>query len=577
MEEFYKEAKSHTDKCPRSSIMQKWLLLLFLSISFNLFAQSNEGYLNIDPFVNDLTQEAEDSNDIAYLYMAPQFEENPDPKKAVVIEFYFGEFDGTAESYEKLNLIKEIMQDDIKVKGKLPIDIWGVSAESDNETKEFKQIVNHLGLKDAPKKFEKVPEQIYFNPSVYGHKTSYVKKKQDRIPSALNPGRNFWTFARFSAGAAPTTAGLIISNGLAPGIAAAIGVWPGIASGAITYFNGPYGNFLTSGSWAKWMLESDKKFAKMMRSGLGLNEKSLAQHLVKTKSKYSKSKYFKDLLQKNPDEFKRIVEKDAQIAFSRQQNRIKNISSKFGMVDEYVKWWATEVAFVTTAIKIPQAVGGVATGSFLGSVGEVLTGSTMGMIAQGPGDIAIQKRKYQKITELKKYLKDGMLKIPDEKTFKKFKKMGLLTAEEVKYKDMILKKGGTFIDDFHNLKKQIAMLENKSVSYTIGKQSHLALRRIENWARSRATLLSMFSVAGVSMELAGIPLARPILVGVGLGGGLYYSQVAGWLNKDRIKKLFKQDIRNYFAKIRAGEVDFSLKGLLLRLCYGKMKSKRIVN
>ena len=206
------------------------LILVLLLLSTSLFAQENKGYLNIDPFVNDLTDEAESSNDLAYLYMAPQFEENPDPKKAVVIEFYFGEFDGTEKSYEKLNLIKEIMQDDKKYNANMPIEVWGVSAESDEETDEFKKIVSHLELKDAPKKFEKVPEQIFFNPTVYEGKTSSIQKKQSRVPSGLNPGRNFWTFARFSAGAGPATASLILSNGLAPGIAASIGIWPGIAS-----------------------------------------------------------------------------------------------------------------------------------------------------------------------------------------------------------------------------------------------------------------------------------------------------------------------------------------------------------
>ena len=169
----------------------------------------------------------------------------------------------------------------------------------------FKKIIKHLGVENTDKKFEKVPDSIYFNPSIY-EKTSKLQKNEkskDRIPSGFSPGRNFWTFMRFSAASGSTYAALVLAEGIAPGIAASVAIWPGIASGAITYYNGQFGKFLTNGSWAKWLLESDTKFAKILRKGLRLEPKTLEQHLLKSHKKYSSSKYFKDLAHTSPEEF----------------------------------------------------------------------------------------------------------------------------------------------------------------------------------------------------------------------------------------------------------------------------------
>lgn len=548
------------------------LLLVLLLFSTSLFAQSNKDYLNIEKFLEEQT---EDSNDISYIQLHPQFEENPDPNKMVSIEIFFGEYDDSEQSIHRLDLIKEVILDDKRMNAEYPIEVLGYNPESDKPTKNFNKIIKHLGVEDADKKFEQIPETIYFSPSVYEAKTSYVKKEQDRVPSGFSPGRNFWTFMRFSAGAGSTYAALVLAEGIAPGIAASVAVWPGVASGAITYFNGHYGKFLTNGSWARWLLESEKKFAQVLRKGLRLEPKTLEQHLLKTHKKYSKSKYFQSLKNTNPEEFAKIVARDAKITFQRSTNRLSNIAKKFGMLDEYVKWWATEVAFVTTAIKVPQAIGGVgAATSFMGSVGDVLSGSTMGMLAQGPGDLAIQKRKFQKITELETLLgKDGKLKVTDAKDVKKYYKKGLISKEQFNKVDDLVKKGYVMAQEADELIDQLKKLKDPHAGATIGKSSHKALRHVENWARSRATMLSMFSVAGVGMEIAGIPAARPILIGVGAGGAMYYSQVAGWISKERIKKLFTQDIKGYFAKIKSGQIKFGLRPLLQRLCTAKFKPK----
>lgn len=550
--------------------MQKFILLVVALLSFNSFAQSNKDYLKIDQF---LTEETDESNDISYIHLAPQYEENPDPNKMVTIEIFFGEYDDSEQASTRLDLIKEVIDDDKRLNKTYPIEILGVSADTDKETANFKKILKHLGVQEADKKFEKVPDSIYFNPSVYDKTTKLKSADNKRVPSSFSPGRNFWTFMRFTAGAGSTYAALVLAEGIAPGIAASVAVWPGIASGGITYFNGHYGKFLTNGSWAKWLLESKKKFAQVLRKGLRLEPKTLEQHLLKTHKKYAKSKYFKNLMQTNPDEFAKIVARDVDITFKKSTNRLSNIAKKFGMLDEYVKWWATEVAFVTAAIKVPQAIGGVgASTTLLGSVGDVLSGSTMGMLAQGPGDLAIQKRKYQKISELETLMgKDGKIKIESKKDIKKFVKKGLISKDNLKNVDGLVKKGFVYADNADELIKELKQLKDPHAGATISKSSHKALRHVENWARSRATMLSLFSVAGVGMEIAGIPAARPILIGVGTGGALYYTQVAGWLKKENIKKIFTQDIKGYFNKIRTGQIKFSFRSLMNRICLAKLR------
>ena len=50
---------------------------------------------------------------------------------------------------------------------------------------------------------------------------------------------------------------------------------------------------------------------------------------------------------------------------------------------------------------------------------------------------------------------------------------------------------------------------------------------------------------GVGAEIAGIPLARPLLIGVGVAGAVYYSSVKGWLKPKKIKDTVKNYIQKY--------------------------------
>ena len=84
-------------------------------------------------------------------------------------------------------------------------------------------------------------------------------------------------------------------------------------------------------------------------------------------------------------------------------------------------------------------------------------------------------------------------------------------------------------------------------------------------------MLSFFAVAGVGMEIAGIPLGRPILLSVGVGGAIYYGNVNGWITKEKIKYIFS---KKFITKLKKTNL-FSISGLLHRLCAGKYTSKHI--
>ena len=502
------------------------VIILLLLFSTSIIAQSS--YLNIDSIIKAKTT-ANDSNrpdDIGYLYTTPQYEENQDPNKAVVVEYYFGEYDGTPESLRKLEFIKEIINDDKKSSPNYSTEFLSISSnvQKSKEDHGIQNIINKLSLSDSTKKFEQIPETIFFNPESYN----------ERKPNSFSPGRKFWTFARFAAGAAPTFAALTVVEGLAPGIAASVAFWPGAASGAITYFNGSYGKFITNGSWAKWVLESDKKFAKILRRSMGLTPPNFEKHLLKNKKLLSKRR--PELFKNDPKLFEKKVLEVTQEVVEKRKSKILHIAKKLTLADEYVKWFATEIAFTSFALKMPQAVAGLSTStSFIGAASDVLSGSMFGMLAQGPGDIAIQKRKMQKIDELYEQVKAGK-KIVDSKD---------------------------------ELLAEIKKIKNPKAHAIIGQNSHKALKRIENWARSRATMLSFFSVTGVGMELMGIPLARPILIATGIGGAAYYGNVSGWLSKDKLKKVFTT---NYVKKLKATNF-FTVSGLKYRLCSGKFKYK----
>lgn len=553
--------------------MQKLSFFLVLLLSLASVAQT-QPYLNFNSFINANADDLEEDQelDIAYHYMVPQYEESPDPNKQVVLEYYFSEYDGSDHSKRKIEFIKELFQDDKFNNPNLNLEVIAVAPHGYDiqASKDIKDIGGLVGQTNIH--YENMSEGIYFevpnDKDEADNKTTFIKKKNNRVPAnngsrianlIKNP-RNYWTFIRGASSTGAVFASLYIAQGVNPGIAAAVGLMPGIASGGITYFSGHYGNFLTNGKWTNWVLTSESLVAKGLRTGMGMTPKRFINAFVENdaqrKKLYNQDPEFKkmvdDMYRADPKGFKEKLYKE--ITDGASPNRFAKITNTFRRMDEYIKWWVTEVAFTTFAIKIPQAIAGIgAKMSMIDSVGHVLMSSTMGMLAQGPADIAIQLRKFQKIEELRDAIKAGKIEnvtqqIDDIVDGKVIGKKSLSLLDEV---EMVLAKTGPH------------------TSYSIHSGSHKALQKIENWARSRATMLSFFSVAGVGMEIAHIPLARPLLLGIGVVGGTYYAHVRGW-----IKPKIPESVKKFFAPFRKDNLKkLGMKSFLVRFCSNKYRLK----
>ncbi len=496
-----------------------------LFFSFTALADRSQ-YLDLNKF---LKPGADLHNDIGYLHMVPQYEENPDPNKAVAIEIFFGEYDGSEKSKARLRHIKEILDDDKRLDPNFKTEVIAVSNETSTlkGSRDLDNFLTQFKLQDKKVHYNQVPD--------FADYTSKIKKnkKFKRYPASLLDGRKFWTLIRFSSTMAGTFAGLYYMEGLSASMSASVALWPGLASGAITYYSNSYGSFLTSGKWATWLLESDNYFAKKVRASFKMNPETFTESLSRNKE-FFREKY-PSLYEKNPTLFEPMAIAETKMAQKKQAGKFTKILSRLKSAEEYFKWWVTEVAFTATAIKIPQAVAGIGgTSTIMGLTGDILMGSVMGMIAQGPGDIAIQVRKYQKIEELQDALKVGKIQVENPQALK----------EEIR---KVLDKTGKF------------------KSYTIHEGSHASLVKIENWSRSRATLLSFFAVTGVGLEIAGVPMARPLLIAVGAGGALYYSSVQGWIKP----KKYTDKVMKFINALRDGELKFSMQFLKARYCSAK--------
>lgn len=466
-------------------------ILILLLLSSYAFAQDivhdySKGYINAEKLLDNTDKVPVD---VLYHSLVPQYEENADPKKTPTIEVFSGNLSDESKTSAQLDFILGQIEADKKLSHKYSLEINFISKESSllrNDPKarefleKFENIKSHVT-------YENIPEDISF--SLPQDKTSSIySSSQKRVPAAFVSQRVFWTLVRVSTSTGATTASLYYTQDISLEASLAIGIWPGIASGAITYFSGPYGSWLSSGKWSKWIVESDNSFTNKLKEAFKIDSKSL--------SKLPASK-------------------------------LSTITKRLASGEEYLKWFLTELAFTTTALKIPQAVAGVGKAStFLGSMSDVLVGSAMGMLAQGPGDIALQIRKYQKVSELKESVIKGLTKVENKESL---------------------------------LKEIDAILAR---THTINDNSHVALRKIENWARSRASMLSFFSVMGVGMEIAGIPLSRPILLSIGVGGAFYYANVQGAFTEKTKAGRFIQSMKKSATVISKTCSSFYQKGKL---------------
>jgi len=553
------------------------ILLLILKAQVTIAQElDSEGYLQLDNIVSAITDkdDLQRADDIGYFKVLPQVKENQTPEESVSVEFFVGNYDGSDQSKNKLKFIQEIISDDKKVNPNSKAEVWGIAASGldVNKTKEFTHIINTFGLQDADKKFENVPEYTFFNP--YLNKDASISKKNNqRIPSSFTARRVTWILAKLTLSTGASYFALTMGKGLSPAIAIAVGVWPALASTGITIMNGRFGKFLTNGSWAKWLLSNETKFAKTIRKGLGLTPLNFEKQLLKNKKFLMKMR--PDMHASTPELFEQKLRKITQDEVDKKASSLMKIAKKLGANDEYIKWYATEVAFTGVSIKIPQAAAGVgisASSTFIGESVGVLHDSAMGMMAQGPADLAIQNRKNNKIIQLEKLVKSKSVPVENIKELKRYYKMGLLTKDQLKNADSIIAKKSFEIANHSQLKEQIGNFISKKAGSGIGKSSHIALRRIELWTISRATSVSFAAMTGVILKVAQIPVIPDIiLLSVGSTGAVYYANVKGWLTKDKIKYLFS---KRFITNLKKTNL-FSLSGLLHRLCAGKYTSKHV--
>ncbi len=403
----------------------------------------------------------------------------------------------------------------------------GVDIQSSDEIEE---IAERLDLKDI--KYENFQEGAF---EVLTRQKRGPSSMGERVGAFIRNPRNYWTFIRTATGAGGVTASLVIAKGVAPAVAATFGFFPGIASGGITYFSGQFGNWITSGAWSRWLLESESMVAKNMRKGMKLTHKSFEAFFDKTKSAIRKT---------SPRLYKKLAKNFAKKSARPTTSAAVKAARILSTAEEFVRSWVAEVAFTSISIKIPQAIAGIGpSAGLLSQAGDILAGATMGMAAQSPGDIAIIKRKYQKVEELRKLVQEGKVPNTTSEIVVNKQKVQKTLLEEI---DMVLAKTGEF------------------ESYSINRFSHKALQKVENWAKSRATMLSFFTVTSVGMEIAHIPLAKPFLAAIGAGGGLYYAHVAGKINlkvPEKVKKLYRP--------FKLGRVKLNMRSVFSRMCQSK--------
>ncbi len=555
-----------------------FILFSIFTLSTSVVAQNDikdsEGFIKIKNVLDSQIVSEDIDNiavdDIGYFKVIPQVKENQTVEESIEVEFFIGEFDGTERSQLRLNTVKEMIDDDRKKQDPQTLsensEVWAVSARGldSHYSGENKKIIDSLGFQKSEKKFEQVPEHVFFSAN------------QDRTPQSISFGvkRILWIVTKFTAATGASYYALTVTQGLSPIIALSIGVWPGIASTALTVFNGKFGRFLTNGSWAKWLLESNNLFAKSIRFSMGMTPVNFEKQLVKNKKFLQRTR---PDLYKTPEVFERKLQEVTKIQVNKKASKIAKMAKFMGASDEYVKWYITEVAFTSGAIKLPESINtyGIANIGFVAADSfnpEILAHSTMGFAAQGPADLAVQNKKNIKLKELQELVKKDTIKIKSIKDAKKYARMGLMTNYQKKNLNKLVKDGFFEVHRAKALRSELKAFFNKEVRKAIGKTSHPALRRIELWTISRATTISITSMAGIIMKVAQVPVIPDIiLLSVGSTGALYYANVKGWLTKEKIKYVFSKRFLNDMKKTNL----FSAKGLIHRFCAGKFTSKNI--
>ncbi|MBC75521.1 MAG: hypothetical protein CME64_05840 [Halobacteriovoraceae bacterium] len=488
--------------------MPKLFLILALLFTFNSYSQAKQ-YLNPQAYF-DVAEKLEGGPDgISYYQVMPEYEKNADPERQVALEFYFGEYDGSEKSKRQLEWIKELIEQDKATAPSFTMEtlVTGRHAEGLEKSDEIDEMIKALNAKNIA--FDEMPEYLFEEGK--SRNPSSTKDMLNKVKGFALDQRNFWTFVRGASGAAGVYAGLVLTSGVSPGVAAIAALVPGLASGAITYHLGKFGRWITNGKWIDHMLRSDGIVARNLRKAFRVSPQRYAANLKKNHGKLVRS--YPLMNYDSPEYVKMMADLETSKNFNKVVTRLK-------VFEENIKWYLTEVAFTGIAFKAPQVTLGIAAyTSAITTINDTLIGATLGFAAQGPGDIAIQLHKFKKLGALKEKIQQGEHPNPTKEIQFKGQTVSKTLLEEI---DMVLSTN----KDYGN--------------YTVGKHSHKVLRGIENWSRAAATGLSFFSVAGVALEIAGVPAARPLLIGVGIGGAAYLAQVKGWINLSAPKAVTKK-------------------------------------
>jgi hypothetical protein len=445
---------------------------IIFSLTFSSYSYSQDSKpVNLEDYLKPetyLAKELDDFNDSAYFYAEPQYAEKPDPKKKIAYEVFMNDLteSSTEEKNNQIKWVKNEFKEERLENANIPIEILvlGPNGSRIEQDEEVREIVEAIKIENTDVVYEDIPE--YSSYTVLDKTGSYQNqiKASDRKPSSFFNSNIFLTFIRTTLNTGGAALGLIIGKGISPKLGMVVATNAGLMSGGLQYYNAKVGQWLTSGKSSKWLIESNNWFTQKMRNAFKLTP---------------------------------------------------NVLAKLTKVEELVKWAVTEIVY-TSVITANMALNGLTgSASFLSLTGDVLSSSGLGIIAQGPADIAVQKRKYQKIEELKNEILNGKIEVEN--------KAKLL--EEIE-----------------------SILKKESV---ISKNSHALLQKIQSWANKRAVLLSVLQVSGVVMNVAGVPGSAAMLVGMGIGGGIYYGKVHKWTWKGTKNLILKKinDAVTYFGRI----------------------------
>lgn len=510
----------------------------------SMASPKNAPILDYNKFMNTSSADAPEGQplDIFYNYVVPQFEENPDPSRQVVMEYFQTEYDGSEASKRKLKWFKELMDGDKKSAQDFAFEaqILGPKDYDLHGDENLEAIIDELGPEKV--QYENMPEAIDFGGA--------IELSQGREPSSLGSKilshrytANIITLVKLTAATGGTYYGLVATGGVSPAVASSVSFIPGLASAGLTYAQGWYGNWLTSGKWSKWLMNSDSFMARNLRKGLFLNPKDLQKTYADKRQRFLKK--YPEMAQRMPETINKEAMAEARGAVSASRNRLSGARKYIHMGEEYFRWYLMEAAFIGASIKLPQAVAGISVTSLGAGISDVIVGSAKGFAAQMFGDLAAQKKKYQQFEALRESVVSGKHPNTTKEILIDDKKVKVSLLDEL---EMILDRDGA-----HK-------------AYNGSKFSHGAIVAIENAARIRASAFSIMCVVGVGLDIAtkGGMAAQAILIGTGTSGFVYYAHVEGWT-----KRLVPLKMKEYFTKFQAGIKNLNMRSLFARFCQQK--------